>query len=407
MCIEPNMSYGGSEGQESDKNGFSYMDGIPVKIIKKYKPPKKIALPSVLQHKPVSNAVKCNYDFVLEKTILEKMSIWSKLREDAQTKRHAKAEEFKKLDSFDMDRLSLLDPEQTKNTEVLQPIPAQLNSKMSSHDTILLKNFNISDFESDTSSPFDNMELKTINDLEELATVLKPIPTTFVNKTNSSQLPDENASQYYSTPIYNNCLENYRSYQYTHSTSSSQTKQSLTRIPNSNICDKETTFVPPVTMPNVLLELKADLDSIKYNKESTNDLPKSLNSPLNGSEKSSTFPNPYRSLSPSSKSMVDQINQMGFPSSRAARACKLFGKDESKVIEFLIQIHSIEESSGYPADRVEQALVVNNFNKDDAVAFLKNVDRLIDFGFREENICSALVKCNNDPDKALDSLVSY
>ena len=34
--------------------------------------------------------------------------------------------------------------------------------------------FNLSDFEADTSSPFDNMELKTINDLEELAQVLQP-----------------------------------------------------------------------------------------------------------------------------------------------------------------------------------------------------------------------------------------
>lgn len=122
------------------------------------------------------------------------------------------------------------------------------------------------------------------------------------------------------------------------------------------------------------------------------------------------------------------MHEMGFPLARAARACKIFGKDESKVcdklindvlkvyktiycnfkvIEFLIQIRSIEETSGYSADRIEQALVVNNFNADHAIKFLKNVDRLIDFGFREENICSALVKCNNDPDKALDSLVSY
>jgi len=34
------------------------MDEIPVKIIEKYKPPKKIALPGVLQHKPISNALK-------------------------------------------------------------------------------------------------------------------------------------------------------------------------------------------------------------------------------------------------------------------------------------------------------------------------------------------------------------
>lgn len=34
------------------------MDNIPVKIIEKYKPPKKIALPGVLQHKPTSIALK-------------------------------------------------------------------------------------------------------------------------------------------------------------------------------------------------------------------------------------------------------------------------------------------------------------------------------------------------------------
>jgi len=34
------------------------MDGVPVKIIEKYKPPKKIALPGVLLHKPTSNALK-------------------------------------------------------------------------------------------------------------------------------------------------------------------------------------------------------------------------------------------------------------------------------------------------------------------------------------------------------------
>lgn len=34
------------------------MDDIPVKIIEKYKPPKKIALPGVLLHKPTSSALK-------------------------------------------------------------------------------------------------------------------------------------------------------------------------------------------------------------------------------------------------------------------------------------------------------------------------------------------------------------
>ncbi|XP_060834376.1 ubiquitin-associated protein 1-like [Rhopalosiphum padi] len=407
------MSYGGSSGQESDKNGFSYMDNIPVKIIEKYKPPKKIALPGVLQHKPTSNALKTQYDFNLEKNVLEKMAIWSKIREEAKTRRHLQAAEFKTQDYLDLDKLTLLNPAQQQNTKVLQPIPAQqMNLKMSSYDTMLTKNINISDFESDTSSPFDNMELKTINDLEELASVLKP--TSVYNNTNikNVQPSDINVSQYYPKPIYNNYSEHFNSNEFLHNPNI-KNNQTISPIPKSNsnvIGDKNSVAaLPPVTMPNILLQLEADLNTLKYNDESPNDPQKSLPHITTNGSKSPTcsFPNPYRSLSPTSQCLADQMHQMGFPLSRAARACKIFGKDESKVIEFLIQVHSIEETSGYTADRVEQALVVNNFNADHAITFLKNVDRLIDFGFREENICSALVKCNNDPDKALDSLVSY
>lgn len=57
---------------------------------------------------------------------------------------------------------------------ILTPVPITLSSV----DTCTSKasdNFNISDFEADTSSPFDNMELKTINEMEELAHVLQPL----------------------------------------------------------------------------------------------------------------------------------------------------------------------------------------------------------------------------------------
>jgi len=57
---------------------------------------------------------------------------------------------------------------------ILTPVPIT----QSSTDTDSSKTsnaFNISDFEADTSSPFDNMELKTINEMEELAHVLQPL----------------------------------------------------------------------------------------------------------------------------------------------------------------------------------------------------------------------------------------
>jgi len=57
---------------------------------------------------------------------------------------------------------------------ILTPVPiTQSSTDMRSSKTS--NTFNISDFEADTSSPFDNMELKTINEMEELAHVLQPL----------------------------------------------------------------------------------------------------------------------------------------------------------------------------------------------------------------------------------------
>lgn len=196
------------------------------------------------------------------------MTVWSKLREEAQSKRHSKAVDFKTQNCLDLDKLSI--SAQPQNTQVLQPIPAQqTNLKISSFDSMLTKNINISDFESDTSSPFDNMELKTINDLEELASVLKP--TSVFNYTNSKdcQVSDLNVTHLYPTTTYN-YQESLKNYEFM-DRGITQTNQHISSIPTlkSNVFeDINKTTLPPVTMSNVLLQLKADLNTLKYNEES-------------------------------------------------------------------------------------------------------------------------------------------
>jgi len=197
------------------------------------------------------------------------MAIWSKMREENQSKRHSLANEFRAQHILDLDKLTLLDPAQPQNTQVLQPIPAQqTNSKMSSYDSLLTKNINISDFESDTSSPFDNMELKTINDLEELASVLKPIPVFSNTYSKNCQLSDLNASQNYS-PIYNKNTENYESNEFMYGAiQTNKPYVSNSTFKSNAFEDKTKKNLPPVTMPNVLLQLKADLNTLKYNDDS-------------------------------------------------------------------------------------------------------------------------------------------
>jgi len=108
-------------------------------------------------------------------------------------------ERFKRLKERDKSEAAVKPPEKSdKNivssyaeSSILTPVNAYVstNTKKSTPS-----NFNFSDFEDDNSSPFDNMELKTINDMEVLASVLG---TTSVDTSRSQQTsPPSNMSHY-------------------------------------------------------------------------------------------------------------------------------------------------------------------------------------------------------------------
>lgn len=214
--------------KDGDKHVFSYMDGIPVKISEKYKPPRKIVLPFGFQNRILQPPVSPDYDFQLEHDVLLKLEQWRSLRakeKEIRKQRIAEedAERQKMLDtmqelqktmnelSTDEDsaprqstsespspipvsipvqahsnvqpaqpalsvQTSVCPPVISEENPILRPIPIKHQVVVSSqiNNNKPLCAFNLSDFEADTSSPFDNMELKTINDLEELAQVLQP-----------------------------------------------------------------------------------------------------------------------------------------------------------------------------------------------------------------------------------------
>uniref|UniRef100_A0A182NMR9 UBA domain-containing protein n=1 Tax=Anopheles dirus TaxID=7168 RepID=A0A182NMR9_9DIPT len=70
-----------------------------------------------------------------------------------------------------LDKASTIIPKTTQ-TETTIPVNAMFGSNNNNNNNNYNK-INYSDFENDTSSPFDNMELRTINDLDILAQVLK------------------------------------------------------------------------------------------------------------------------------------------------------------------------------------------------------------------------------------------
>lgn len=234
----------------------NYMDGVPVKISERFKPPPKITLPqsvinrlAQIEHGGALRAA-INYEFELEETVLKRISEWRAVkdkeryerdervrRREQERARLADEEQKRKLNQIsypNTDDLSSASegedepsdendessPSGSSEERVLKnqtPVVVSSGTVQYSHmnkfDTILMPtvlpevaaaiigatdkvidsgtplNFSIpknllnnnnnnvynkinySDFENDTSSPFDNMELQTMNDLDILAQV--------------------------------------------------------------------------------------------------------------------------------------------------------------------------------------------------------------------------------------------
>lgn len=107
------------------------------------------------------------------------MTQWRELRKSQREARRERVQAEKKLtastETSPVEENSTSDRPTSPSSKpypILTPIP--INASINPQSNTYSKAFNISEFEQDTSSPFDNMELKTINDLEELAHVLQP-----------------------------------------------------------------------------------------------------------------------------------------------------------------------------------------------------------------------------------------
>ncbi|KAK6631290.1 hypothetical protein RUM44_005816 [Polyplax serrata] len=184
----------------------TFIDGVNVKISEQYKPPRRVILPVSCQNCSFGEALYKQYDFRLEQNVLNKLAEWKTLRrEQFESRKERLTNEAKVCE----EHYNCISVNSAKN-EGSQQCHQQLNSNLTdsvltpvcakqispSHKPVA-SNFNLSDFESDNSSPFDNMELKTINDMEVLATILS---------TNNMEQSIHNNNNIIDKDIGKNCL---------------------------------------------------------------------------------------------------------------------------------------------------------------------------------------------------------
>lgn len=411
----------------------SCVDGIKVKISEQYKPPPRIILPvSYSQRLTMNDQIRRSmfqYDFNGERSIKSSLVEWKTARklkqEERQSNFEACTQEMKLIDENEVlvkneERLKKEQQEETENqattvaneysvTSTVQNIPnniliptiAGLNTQP--HSSLLDKSpFNVYDFDPDTSSPFDNMALKSINDLEELALVLnKDKVKSQQSQSNQQQMsiPQASYQMYYNDQQHNAYVNRNGYYQHdmrtltqpqvnvNHSYSyppGSYDHQQLTtsHLPTSqsSVADHRSTPTPSTTanpttqhssVPLYIRSIQQQLGNTHIHHHLTVGAGATVSSSHSKQNRIvEQLGNPYGGLEADAQAMCRGISSMGFPLARVARACDLIGNDDKKIVEYL--------------------LVMSD---------------LMDLGFSETSVSTALVKCNNDKDKALEVLL--
>ncbi|XP_012285075.1 uncharacterized protein LOC105702243 [Orussus abietinus] len=380
----------------------SSMDGVNVKIAEAYKPPRRIALPAAYNNR-LPDVSRYEYDFTLEKSVVTKIVEWRKVRNEIIQARRTRLEEKKKVEEEEERNISPPPSESISQppvkatpvpeTTVLTPQPLSPPAN-DLQNCIKSNGLNLADFDNDTSSPFDNMELKSINDMEELAQVLQP---------NSQWVP--------SVKLENIMEDATLSHDRPKDTESEThfSNRAVDRDESNNHCNSNHRSVAVIVE-----ELQKELT--RPFMENWKPWP-DLESPVSNTERLFKPDNPSssissRSLSPllaemseNDRKLVKHLSDMGFPLSRAARAVhELGGEDNKKVVEYLLAVQSLEEL-GISGDKVEKALALTQYNQDKAKLYHENLCTLMDLGFPEDEASAALLKCDIDRDKALDYLV--
>nr|XP_017007362.2 transcription factor SPT20 homolog [Drosophila takahashii] len=309
---------------------------------------------------------------------------------------------------------------------------------------------NYADFEySMNSTPFDNIELKTINDLDILAQVLHqtqleerrdqqqqqgdqhpeeeqpqpqevpaPVELTMTTlaetkatldsvnfhvhcdddegRTEPSHIPP---TPLYPTPMYSASAQQqvhkpehfqvYHMQGYSHQPFYSPQHHPFQQQNNYNVNGFGTPshlMVPPT--PSSVLALSQSEDEVATKSRSVPDILRELKTELQQAEKRRTRlhshneeqqskmsvvvdRNSFRELAGPAQKLAQRISTMGFPLERVAKVVSLCGIDDKKIIEHLIPL-----------------------------------GELLDLGFDESKISAALLKFNNNKDKALDYLIN-
>ncbi|KAM9329900.1 ubiquitin-associated protein 1 [Gastrophryne carolinensis] len=187
-----------SRKSASDLHGpFSYLEDVPFKIGDKFRVPDKVGLPIGFCVPDIGQFLSdAQYDFSLERKTIqwaEEVKQIKAAQREAELKAEAscsRADPDPSGESKENESIGFPPPinpilASLQHNNILTPTPANSNAAPQKVLTPPYSSFNPADFECE-EDPFDNLELKTLNDKEELKSILdhaRPVPNRDSDKT--------------------------------------------------------------------------------------------------------------------------------------------------------------------------------------------------------------------------------
>ncbi|XP_077515232.1 uncharacterized protein LOC144125597 isoform X1 [Amblyomma americanum] len=381
----------------SRKDGLCYLDGVHVKVSEKFRPPRRIVLPMGLTRNFYPQTLHENYNFDLE---LKTIEFAERYRQEQESKRQARTdrvaadiEQFTQLHAQERSGVGDVSPGTTNSVPVavvtaatvtsasiLQPAPApETVSTAAAQPATTQKSFSLAEFENESSSPFDYVELQTINDLEELSSVFQGM--TVQSPQAAPGKPEDPAS----VPAWQDPPD--------------------TEVPPA----KEGDIKAPLHVSRSASDIRCSVDADANRRTVTppaqpspqSELAQVVAQPQQEHDQAASKEAAVEMDSPLLRSLMD----MGFDRHRSQRALQSQGStDDKKVVEYLCQVQSLVDA-GFSDVDAEEALQITTGNYEQALEFLQLQQQFLALGFKRDSISKALVEAQNDRDKALDLLL--
>lgn len=323
-----------------NKQPCNFVDGVPVKISEKVRPPRNISLPGSVQKAlhPLSLQPHFDYDFSLERRVL--------LQIEQHRQREVELEGLKPT----------VAPQSGSSSsgEVLTPEPCDSHNGSHPVHEPPKDNISITEFESDAFSPFDQVELQTLNDLEELSCIFEGLKTQ--QGTNKPIMQRDMFDQRQLAPF------------------------NFPKEPVMSVAANGREG--PTSLAFIATSSQIQNDTLRPKEDSSvQKLPSHL------------------------QSLAMSFIGMGFPIERVCRAVMDIGDDDKKVAEHLCLVGTLVEM-GFDEQDSSVALQMNKNDLEKCKTFLQLQKQFQILGFKRNDITVALKLHGNDRDKALDELLT-